>query len=257
MSSSSAEGVGQSDIGLTATATESPHHHRPSKFDTQMGGYSWRTLLENSSNRSRKIRGSNYVQLATVDPASNEPRVRSVVFRGFLSLPDNHECAVQCDEMSCVMRMITDLRSQKVEQVQQHPTNAAELLWWFPKSNEQYRIQGRLIFVGSGKFQYDQDMDMARARKEQWGNLSDAARESFFGNDVPGLPYRLDEEGKHPAPPQGGRDQDNNKLLPPPDNFLLMLLLPKRADYLRLTNMYRQTDELLEDGTWKAQRLNP
>ena len=40
---------------------------------------SWRSLLETSIARSRKVRGGNYVSLATVEGHSGKPRCRTVV----------------------------------------------------------------------------------------------------------------------------------------------------------------------------------
>jgi len=250
---SNRNGVGQADIGK--------QEQQYNKEDSEDEGKSWRQLLEVSSNRSRKIRGSNYVQLATTDPETNEPRVRCVVFRGFVKLPTDHPCYNQCDDLSCVMRMITDQRSQKVLQIMSPSSQnggKAELLWWFPKTSEQYRIRGRLVFVGGkGTFEYDRDPTLQTVRKEQWGNLSDSARESFFHQQIPGAPYAV--ETAQDIPP-AGRSKDG-KVVPPPDNFLLMLLLPEHCDYLRLTNMYRQID-VLETGSstvsaWMSHRVNP
>lgn len=42
----------------------------------------WKERIESSIAASRKIRGGNYVQLATCD-SDGAPRVRTVVFRGF------------------------------------------------------------------------------------------------------------------------------------------------------------------------------
>lgn len=61
----------------------------------------WRERIVGSIARSRKIRGGNYVQLASVD-TDGAPHVRTVVFRGFA--PDGS------------MKMITDSRSEKVQQ---------------------------------------------------------------------------------------------------------------------------------------------
>lgn len=246
-SSRSCNNVGQADIGEENDISMQEAFNN----DSDVVIKSWRTLLEVSSAKSRKIRGSNYVQLATVDPKTNEPRCRCVVFRGFLKVPHGHSCSTMCDELSCVMRMITHVQSNKVQQVVAHPSKAAELLWWFPKTSEQYRIRGELFFVGAGQFDRDDDNDLAIARKEQWGNLSDSARESFFANEKPGEAYT----GESSDVPSGGRSQDG-KVLPPPDTFLLMILLPKYCDYLRLTNMYRQVDELV-DGKWQSLRVNP
>lgn len=237
----SSVGVGQADIG---------NGNQDVASIDSIEGKSWRSLLEASNAKSRKIRGSNYVQLATVDPKSNEPRCRSVVFRGFLKLPVGHSCLATCDDLSCVLKMCTDRRSEKVDQIRALPT--AELLWYFPKYSEQYRIRGQLLLVGLGDFGQDDDKDLAVARKELWGNLSDSSRESFLTNEKPGAVYTCAGESHLPS---RGRDQDG-KLLPPPDDFLMMLLIPKHCDYLRLTSMYRQVDEFVE-GKWQAHRVNP
>jgi pyridoxamine 5'-phosphate oxidase len=238
------ESVGKSDIGAATQDADPP-------ADTAMNR-SWRSLLEVSSNKSRKTRGSNYVQLATFDPEANQPKCRTVVFRGFQKLPPDHKYASELDGKSCVMKMITDIRSHKVKQVEASEDSAAEMVWWFSKTSEQYRVQGKLLFVGGGNFLDDGDRELAIARKEIWGNMSDSAREGFFDEHTPGEPYSGDKKTDLPS---GGRDTDGN-LLPPPDNFLLMLLIPNEVDYLRLTNMYRQADRLGEDR-WSFERVNP
>jgi hypothetical protein len=231
-------GVGLADIGAQSTG---PRASEEEKL--------WRELIEISIARLRKIRGSNYVQLATVDRASIEARCRTVVFRGFQTLSHDHPCSCQSGDMSCVMRMCTDNRSQKV-----HQSSTAELVWWFPKSSEQYRVRGELIFVGGrGEHEYDLDTELVAARKQLWGNLSDAARESFFSEEIPGETFQQKDITAIPA---GGRDS-TGKVLPPPSNFLLMLLKPVHVDYLCLTgDQYRQQDKL-SDGQWISNRVNP
>ena len=88
---------------------------------------SWRSLLEVSIAKSRKIRGSNYVQISTVSK-DGTPRCRTVVFRGFLNdnnLPEDHPMSAKnggnFDGKPCVMKMCTDLRSKKVEEVAHQP----------------------------------------------------------------------------------------------------------------------------------------
>ena len=78
----------------------------------------WKQNLVNSIARSRKVRGGNYVQMATVD-AENRPHNRTVVFRGF-----------QVDENGKeAFKMITDARSQKVEHVK-HPLIVNGMVVW-------------------------------------------------------------------------------------------------------------------------------
>lgn len=62
---------------------------------------------------------------------------------------------------------------------------ACEMVWWIAKTSEQYRIQGDLQLIGN-----DHDnKELVAQRKQQWGNLSDAAREQFFW-ESPGVPFR-------------------------------------------------------------------
>mmetsp|Transcript_11551 Transcript_11551/g.17483 ORF Transcript_11551/g.17483 Transcript_11551/m.17483 type:complete len:349 (-) Transcript_11551:322-1368(-) len=240
---------------------------------------SWRDKIETSIAKSRKIRGGNYVQIATVDHTTLEPRCRTVVFRGFLK-PDPNKAkakaiATASQSQPCIMKMITDKRSNKFQEVtmpasnltsnpQQKGTcssrNSAEMVWWFSKSSEQYRIRGQLKFVGAD----ETEPYLLQSRKEQWGNLSDMAREQFYWED-PGLTYSTSSTEKENAGdsggdggdggdghgegtiPAGGRDE-HGKVLPAPDNFLLMLLYPTRCDYLRLTDNFRQVEEMNGHG---------
>ena len=224
---------------------------------TDDASMSWRSLIDISIAKSRKIRGSNYVQLATVD-SEGEPRCRTVVFRGFQSLDQDHPLSMSSslDGKSCLLKMCTDLRSQKVQETKQQST--AEIVWWFPKSSEQYRIRGTLLLVGNANNNENSDDDktLLIARKELWGNISDPARESFLGTAVPGAPYAPDTTTS--SIPTGGRDPETGKPVPPPANFLLMLLKPTSCDYLRLVgDQYRQIDTLNGEQQWSYQRVNP
>ena len=228
----------------------------------------WKERIDVSIAKSRKIRGSNFVQLATIDLITMEPRCRTVVFRGFQTIPMDHPMARPMKQSnnnnnnintSCIMKMITDQRSNKVQE-----STACEMVWWFPKSNEQYRIRGNLVFVGptgtttttstSTMNNSDQDEVFASARIQQWGNLSESAREQFFW-DHPGKDYDAGDASSTVIVPTGGRNEEGT-LLPPPDTFLLMLLLPHYVDYLRLGDNCRLVDQLT-DGVWHSKQVNP
>lgn len=243
-------GIGQGDIGQRSEANRG-------ESDTTIlpMNKSWRALLQLSSDASRPIRGSNYCQLATVDLRTNTPRCRCVVFRGFQDFPQSHPLQYSHEnDLPCIMRMTTDDRSEKVRQAMDHPSRTAELVWWFPHSNEQYRIRGELIFVGGvGKYEYDQDEYLALERRKQWEIMTDSSRESFFRQEMPGSAKILTEKPTYTIPP-GGRDPDGN-ILPPPESFLLMLLKPDHVDYLRLTDLYRQIDEF-SNNEWKSTVVN-
>jgi len=195
----------------------------------------WLEKIETSIAKSRKVKGGNYVQIATIDE-NGSPNCRTVVFRGFLKYNNDENIA---------MKMITDLRSEKVNQIKSSPI--CEMVWWFSQSSEQYRIKGTLKLVSNESNELE---EFKSARKQMWGNLSDPAREQFFWLQ-PGKEY----EG-NPIVPIGGRDSDG-KVLSPPDTFLLMLLLPSSVKYLRLKDNYAQNDRLENNNTWLSTRVNP
>ena len=195
----------------------------------------WRSRIDRSIAKSRKVRGGNYVQIATVD-LEGKPACRTVVFRGFLDLPDK--------ERPIAMKMITDARSDKASQIEGNA--ASEMVWWFSQSSEQYRFYGNLKLIGPA----EADSYLISARKQQWGNLSDPAREQFYWPPPGGY--------SGPAEvPTGGRDSEG-KVLDVPDSFLLMLLVPEQVKYLRLTDNYAQKDVLSGGGgDWQVERVNP
>jgi hypothetical protein len=93
----------------------------------------WKSRIDISIAKSRKIRGSNYVQISTVDHTTMEPRCRTVVFRGFMKdVPTKN----RIEYGDCVMKMITDLRSNKVKELESFynaddlERNNVEMVWW-------------------------------------------------------------------------------------------------------------------------------
>ena len=74
----------------------------------------WKSWIDNSIKKSRRIKGGNYVQISTVEKCViNEeiiykPRNRTVVFRGFTKSPEDSSSASDIS-----LKMITDSRSNK------------------------------------------------------------------------------------------------------------------------------------------------
>eukprot|EP00929_Paragymnodinium_shiwhaense_P022129 TRINITY_DN14225_c0_g1_i1.p1 TRINITY_DN14225_c0_g1~~TRINITY_DN14225_c0_g1_i1.p1 ORF type:complete len:249 (-),score=50.42 TRINITY_DN14225_c0_g1_i1:446-1192(-) len=222
----------------------------------------WTDRIEVSIARSRKVKGGNYVQLATAD-LEGVPHNRTIVFRGWVTAPPELAAATKAPGGKA-MKFITDARSCKVSQRQ----DVCELVWWFAKSSEQYRVAGRLEYIGQdgvpvgadntkpadGSAEAARQAWLCAERKQAWGNLSDPAREQFYWKS-PGVSY----EGLHDTGvPTGGRDAETNKVLDAPENFLLLLLWPKRCDYLRLTDNFRQLDDTHGScQDWVCTRTNP
>ena len=199
--------------------------------------------------KSRKIKGGNYVQLATVetDPATGraQPRCRSVVFRGFIDdLP-------AAPGPPLALKFITDARSSKVAQIAANSNS--ELVWWFSQTSEQYRVSGSLLLVGPAAPVGPAAERLSAERVARWKQLSDPAREQFFWQD-PGKPFSAAES----AVPPGGRDAQGG-VLPPPEAFLLMLLQPREVAFLRLGDNFAQRCdwEGPDKGGWSSRRVNP
>ena len=209
------------------------HEKADDVCDLSNKSMNWLERIDISIKKSRKIKGGNYVQIATVDEMGS-PNCRTVVFRGFLKY--NYD-------KSIAMKMITDSRSEKVNQINFSPI--CEMVWWFSQSSEQYRIKGILKLISNS----EESEEFKIVRKQMWGNMSDPAREQFYwmqpGNDYEGSP----------SVPPGGRD-DEGKILDPPNTFLLMLLLPQSVKYLRLRDNYAQND-VFKETKWISTRVNP
>ena len=88
---------------------------------------SWRQDLKSSRKKEGKSYSNRCVQLATVSN-KNDPRLRTVVFRGW--------------HKDSSMIIFTDRRSEKIEHLKSNPN--AEILWFFFKSKAQYRFKGQI-----------------------------------------------------------------------------------------------------------------
>ena len=188
----------------------------------------WRSLLASALHRNRSKPHSRFLQLATVTP-QGYPANRTVVFRGFLDHSDR-------------LKFITDLRSEKIIQLQHQPD--AEACWYFTKTREQFRLTGKIQIIT----ETDADSSLQSARQITWQNLSDAAR-SQFAWCYPGKP-RVNQEAFSVPPPNPNQ---------PLDNFCLLLLTPHRVDHLELRGepQNRCIYNLQTDNTWSIQAVNP
>ena len=88
---------------------------------------SWRQDLKSSRKKEGKSPSNRWIQLATVSE-ENEPRLRTVVFRGW--------------HKDSSMIIFTDRRSEKIVHLKSNPN--AEILWFFLKTNSQYRFKGKI-----------------------------------------------------------------------------------------------------------------
>ena len=182
----------------------------------------WRPALARALHRNRARAYCRYLQLATIS-ANGKPSNRTVVFRGFV------------DEK---LQMVTDSRSEKVQQIQACPW--AEICWYFTITREQFRIAGELTLIGS-------DNDPDAIRPNAWQAMSANAHQQFYWPH-PGR-LRTDENAFEPT--AVATDQ-------PPDSFCVLLLEANRVDHLILRGapqhrmIYTQVQ-----GEWGLEEVNP
>jgi len=99
---------------------------------------SWRQDLKSSRIKEGKLPSNRWIQLATVSE-ENEPRLRTVVFRG------RHK------DSSIII--FTDRRSEKIGHLKSNPN--AEILWFCLKSKSQYRFKGKINELSDNKNYWD------------------------------------------------------------------------------------------------------
>lgn len=201
----------------------------------------WRDRIDTAIAMSRKVKGGNYVQIATIDERGF-PRCRTLVFRGFLNVPLMTGATTTTE----TLKFIADARSEKMSQISAN--SMCEMVWWFSESSEQFRVSGELLPVSMSM---SPDHALRLARLDQWKILSDTAREQFYWNS-PGITY-----SGSPVVPAGGRSPEG-ELLDPPDSFVLLLLVPKAVKYLRLNDSLAIVDVRAEEGgAWISEKVNP
>ena len=110
---------------------------------------SWRQNLNSSRKKEGKSPSNRWIYLATVS-VRNEPRLRTVVFRGWNK--DNS------------MIIFTDRRSEKIEHLKSNPNG--EILWFFLKTKSQYRFKGKISELSDNK--------------NYWDTLSEKSKSSWF-----------------------------------------------------------------------------
>ena len=109
---------------------------------------SWRQDLKSSRKKEGRSPSNRWIQLATVSE-ENEPRLRTVVFRGW--------------HKDSSMIIFTDRRSEKIGHLKSNPN--AEILWFFLKTKSQYRFKGKIHELSDNKNYWD---SLSEKSKSSW-----------------------------------------------------------------------------------------
>ena len=108
-----------------------------------------RQELRSARKKEGKSPSNRWIQLSTVT-RNNEPRIRTVVFRGW--------------KKESSMLIFTDRRSDKIEHLKFNSN--AEVLWLFLKSKSQFRFKGKMEEL------YEND--------KYWESLSNRSKSTWF-----------------------------------------------------------------------------
>ena len=109
----------------------------------------WRQELKSARKKEGKSPLNRWIQLSTVT-SKNEPRIRTVVFRGW--------------RKESSMLIFTDSRSDKIEHLKNNSN--AEVLWLFLKSKSQFRFKGK--------------MKELEVNTKYWDSLSERSKSTWF-----------------------------------------------------------------------------
>lgn len=188
----------------------------------------WRSPLAGALHRNSSLPQSRYLQLATVN-LEGCPANRTVVFRGFL-------------EGTNRLKIISDRRSQKIEQIEQNPL--AEACWYFTKTREQFRLAGKITVVKAEDF----DTKLKQIRASVWQEISDAARVQFA------WPSPGEKRAEAAAFELASPDK-----IEPSFNFCLLLLEPIKVEHLELRGDPQNRWLYQRDGSglWSTLAINP
>jgi len=132
----------------------------------------WRQELKSARKKEGKSPLNRWIQLSTVN-LNNEPRIRTVVFRGW--------------HAESSMLIFTDKRSEKIEHLKFNSN--AEVLWLFLRSKSQFRFKG--------------EINQIEENNNYWDSLSARSKSNWFwqtpGKEIKNIkpsqvePYNFDK----------------------------------------------------------------
>jgi pyridoxamine 5'-phosphate oxidase len=192
-------------------------------------------LNHGGSGRSRTAARRKHVQIATVDPQTGRPSVRTVVFRGFL--PQKYVNAAAGAEESCCLCFITDCRSTKFAHLGGGRSQGApiECCWWLDEAGVQFRISGHALVATARS----EDHLLRAAAAEVWGRLGDSTKLQMFWPH-PGA-ARCEAADRDASDASGvGEAVSGDSVSLESSHFALIILVPDAVDELHLNGRQRR-----------------
>ncbi|KAJ7508488.1 pyridoxamine 5'-phosphate oxidase-domain-containing protein [Mycena galericulata] len=222
----------------------------------------WKVALEKALAAHSK---ATVIQLASIDPHTPIPQVRSLIFRLFVSPTDN--------PTRPLLLCTTDIRTPKTAQLIANPH--VQVVWWIEGAQEQYRLAGRAHIVpapGHGLHPHfthtieglseGSQYDWEAKRIEVFKNMSPVMKATWC-RPVPGsrLEGGQDEAKKWPVKleePKPGDEEGRRLWDMSLSNFALVIIEPQDVDYVELAPIpNRRTRFWRTARGWNEEALVP
>jgi len=212
---------------------------------------------------------SQAFQLASIDTATNLPRVRTQIVRSFLT--------AQAAPSLPLLLSSTDIRTPKITQILSGPV--IEAVFWVEATQEQYRILGNASIIPTPSHPYYARFDPVRGpaltalkkegidwelkRSEVFDSMSEHMKASWC-RPTPGskLEGGYEEAKKWPRKlPKLGKaenEEDKKNLEMALGNFALVVIDPFEVDFVELGVVPNQRTKFTRDGEqWTEEIVVP
>ncbi|KAF8204146.1 hypothetical protein K438DRAFT_1819155 [Mycena galopus ATCC 62051] len=229
----------------------------------QMAVPRWKAALDNALAAHSK---STVIQLASLDPSTPVPHVRSLIFRRFVSPTDN--------PAHPLLLATTDIRTPKTAQMIANPH--VQVVWWIDGSQEQYRFAGKAHIIPApvhalhkhflhtvGPLSEGGDYDWEAKRIEVFKSMSPMMKASWC-RPTPGsrLEGGEDEAKKWPVKleePEAGDEEGKRLWEMSLSNFALVIIEPQDVDYVELRPIPNRRTRFwrTSGGVWNEEALVP
>lgn len=216
----------------------------------------WKTTLAKAIEQDGK---AAVFQLASIDSATNTPRVRSHIHRQFL--------AAKAAPSLPLLVTSTDIRTPKNTQILASPT--IEAIFWVEANQEQYRIIGNASVIPTPSHSYHARFDPLRGpvltafnnegivweskRREVFDSMSGHMKASWCrpspGSKLEGG-YEEAKKWPHTLPTlsEAKSEEDKRNLEIALGNFALIIIDPFEVDFLELGVVPNQRTIFTRDG---------
>jgi len=208
-------------------------------------------------------------QLASIDSATNTPRVRSHIHREFLT-------AKSIPSLPLLLTT-TDIRTPKTTQIL--PNSPIEIVFWVEATQEQYRIIGNASIIPTPSHPYYVQFDPSRGptlvalktegidwelKRSQVFNAMSGHMKASWCRPPPGSKleggYEEAKKWPHTLPQLGEAvsEEDKRNLEVALGNFALIVIDPIEVDFVELGLVPNQRTKFTRDGgKWVEEILVP